>query len=113
MPRKRERDSVVVRTCAIGHSAAYTIPHHKHDWSQLIYASAGVMTVHTAHGSWVVPPERGVWVPAGVVHSIEMSSHVSMRTLYFAPGFGRRPLPRTVFGLRLTALMPGLIPPAT
>ena len=81
MPKKRQHDSVAIRTFAFGHSAGYTIPSHSHEWSQLIYASAGVMTVHTAQGSWVVPPERGVFVPAGITHSIEMSTQVSMRTL--------------------------------
>src|SRR5580692_10974597 len=95
MPIKRQPESVVIRTFAAGHSAPYTIPNHTHTWSQLIYASAGVITVHTSQGSWVVPPERGVWVPAGVTHAIEMSGLVSIRTLYFAPGFGRRRLPGT------------------
>lgn len=43
------------------------------------------MSVHTATGSWVVPTQRAVWVPAGVNHKIEMSGAVSLRTLYFAP----------------------------
>ncbi len=113
MPRKRHIDSVVIRTFAFGHSAGYTIPPHDHEWSQLIYASAGVMTVHTAKGSWVVPPERGVFVPAGITHSIEMGSQVSIRTLYFAPGFGRRRLPRTCSVLNITPLMRELILHAT
>jgi AraC-like DNA-binding protein len=83
------RQSVVIRTHAVRHTAPYTIPPHAHTWGQLIYAEAGAITVHTTAGSWVVPPERGVWVPAGMTHSIEMSGHVSMRSLYFAPGLAR------------------------
>jgi AraC-like DNA-binding protein len=109
MPRKRHTDPIVVRTYAFGHSAGFTIPPHHHDWSQLIYASAGVMTVHTSYGSWVVPPERGVWVPAGVTHSIEMSGQVSMRTLYFAPGFAPRRLPGTCCVVNVSPLMRELI----
>src|SRR5262245_7586780 len=63
-------------------------PHH-HAEHQLVYASRGVMTVDTSEGSWVVPPHRGVWVPARTVHSIEMSGAVSMRTLYLRPGLSR------------------------
>src|SRR5277367_4621848 len=107
------RDTVVIRTYAAGHSAPYTIPPHTHDWSQLIYASAGVITVHTASGSWVVPPERGVWVPAGVTHSIEMSGTVSIRSLYFAPGFARRRLPKVCSVVSISALMRELILHAT
>jgi AraC-like DNA-binding protein len=31
---------------------------------------------------WIVPPQRALWMPAGVVHGIEMLDQVSMRTLY-------------------------------
>ena len=53
--------------------------------SQLIHAVSGAMTVCTDHGSWVVPPTRGVWVPAGVEHWITMAGAVRMRTLFIAP----------------------------
>jgi AraC-like DNA-binding protein len=106
---KRHRDPIVLRTYAFGHSSGYTIPPHKHDWSQLICAASGVMTVHTTAGSWVVPPERGVWVPGGVMHSIEMSGQVSVRTLYIAAGFGRRRLPKTCTVINISPLMRELI----
>ncbi len=63
----------------------FFIPPHKHDTPQLIYASEGVMTVETDDGAWVVPPERAVWVPVHVTHSIRMTGSVRMRTLYFEP----------------------------
>jgi AraC-like DNA-binding protein len=59
---------------------------HAHDWHQLIYASEGVMWVHTEQGEWVVPPNRAVWVPAGVEHGIEMTGTVLVQTLYLAAG---------------------------
>lgn len=40
------------------------------------------MTVTTRQGTWVVPPQRAFWVPAGIKHKIEMSGAVSLRTLY-------------------------------
>ncbi len=43
------------------------------------------MTIHTSRGSWVVPPHRAAWIPAGVEHSVQMSGAVSMRTLYLRP----------------------------
>ena len=49
------------------------------------------MSVYTGHGSWVIPPHRAVWVPAGVEHSIEMAGSVLLQTVYFttklSPGF--------------------------
>lgn len=59
-------------------------PRHSHERAQLLYASAGVMLVTTDHASFVVPPQRAVWVPAGVEHEAYMRSHVSLRTLYLS-----------------------------
>ena len=64
------------------------IPLHHHPFAQLLYASSGVMTVTTEHGTWVVPPDRAVWVPAHVDHSIRMTGRVSMRTLYLSDALG-------------------------
>jgi AraC-like DNA-binding protein len=113
MPGKRQIDPVVIRTLAVRHTAPYTIPPHTHSWSQLIYSHAGAITVHTAAGSWVVPPDRGVWVPAGMTHSMEMSGQVSMRSLYFAPGLSaslvRRGLPKACSVVNISPLMRELI----
>ena len=57
---------------------------HRHARAQLVYASSGVMTITTPDGSWVVPSNRALWIPAGVDHHIVMSGPVTMRTLYIA-----------------------------
>ncbi len=59
-----------------------TIPPHHHRRAQLVYASEGVMTVTTDHGAFVVPPQRAVWLPAGVEHRIDARGSVAMRTVY-------------------------------
>ncbi len=64
----------------------YVISAHVHDRAQLVYAAKGVMTVTTSQGTWVVPPQRAVWVPAGISHSITMTGQVDMRTCYIDPG---------------------------
>lgn len=58
---------------------------HQHSRSQFLYASSGVMTVKMDKGLWVVPPLRAVWIPANILHEIEISGHLSMRTLYIDP----------------------------
>src|SRR5712692_10825742 len=63
----------------------HVIPEHSHPEDQLLFASSGVMTLHTKQGVWVVPPMRAVWIPANTPHSVAMSGPVSMRTLYFLP----------------------------
>jgi AraC-like DNA-binding protein len=64
------------------------IPLHQHPFAQLLYASSGVMTVTTEHGTWVVPAERAVWVPTRVGHAIRMTGRVSMRTIYLSDALG-------------------------
>jgi AraC-like DNA-binding protein len=57
---------------------------HRHPRGQLIFATAGVMSVAAPAGSWIVPPERAVWIPAGVAHAVETRRGVSMRSIYVA-----------------------------
>ncbi len=85
-----------------------TIPEHFHPEDQLVFASTGVMSVHTRQGVWVVPPLRAVWIPARTPHHIVMSGAVSMRTLYFLPKLGRH-LPRKCFVMNVTPLLRELI----
>lgn len=59
-----------------------TVPWHAHRRAQLIHASTGVLTVRTAAGRWVVPPERAVWIPAGVDHQVSSPRSFRLRTLY-------------------------------
>jgi len=66
-------------------AAGKMIARHQHIRSQLLYASAGVMTVLTDFGIWVVPPLRAVWIPAYTDHQIHAAGPVSMRTLYIQP----------------------------
>ncbi len=68
--------------------SGFQLDRHAHDWSQLIYASAGVMTVWTEAGSWVAPPNWAVWVPGGVDHAIRFTGQSAMRSLYVRPGAG-------------------------
>lgn len=55
---------------------------HSHDWGQLSYAIRGVLHVRTAQGSFVAPPQRAVWIPAGTEHEVFSSPHTEMRSLY-------------------------------
>ncbi len=79
-----------VRSLATRYSTGTRLHRHHHDWHQLLYASDGVMAVETDDGTWVVPPQRAVWVPAGVEHALTMHGAVFMRTLYLKPTASRR-----------------------
>lgn len=64
--------------------AGYVDPMHSHDHVQILYASAGVMSVKTPETSFVIPPQRAVWLPAGVKHEVGCRGPVSLRTLYLS-----------------------------
>ena len=60
----------------------FEIAPHSHERAQLIFAIVGTMRVSTDDSLWVVPPQRALWMPRGMRHSILMSGSVTMRTLY-------------------------------
>src|SRR5215470_10135995 len=109
MSRKRQNlerltgpdGSVLVRTYPVTFPNGYCSGSHSHEWDQLTYAASGVMTVHTEKGTWVVPPHRAVWVPAGTQHTEEMSGKVAARSLYFVRGLSRS-LPRQCSTVNVT-----------
>jgi len=60
-------------------------PRHSHARAQLVYSTTGVMTVITDQASFVVPPQRAVWVPARVEHEVHCRGTVTCRTVYVTP----------------------------
>lgn len=62
-------------------TGSYNRP-HQHVRGQLLYATKGLMRVASNNGIWFIPPTRGLWIPAGIVHDQLILSAVQMRTLY-------------------------------
>jgi AraC-like DNA-binding protein/mannose-6-phosphate isomerase-like protein (cupin superfamily) len=77
---------------------------HAHKLHQLIYAVEGVLTIVSADGRWVVPPQRGVWVPAGTVHRVAARSAYSLCSLYVSAHL-RRALPTRSCVVEVTPLL--------
>src|SRR3989440_3461449 len=82
----RMRQEPDVRGFAITHPGGSAVLPQSAGWDQLIYATSGVMSVPTGAGTWVIPPDRAVWVPAGVPHRLELAGRVAIRTLYLRAG---------------------------
>jgi AraC-like DNA-binding protein len=72
-----------VSALADDYPAGHVDPRHSHERAQLVYSTTGVMTVTTDEASFVVPPQRAVWLPSGVLHEARCRGAVSCRTLYF------------------------------
>lgn len=74
----------VVVAIGTDYAHGHLLARHTHRRAQLLYGATGVMQVRTHDGSWVVPPQRAVWIPAGVAHEVLMLG-VSTRSLYIEP----------------------------
>ena len=80
-----DRDDQPVNCRATDYPAGAVISDHAHAKHQLIHAVHGVMLVAAEGGQWIVPPTRGIWMPAGVTHSIRCIGVVHMRSVYVRP----------------------------
>jgi len=61
-----------------GSEAIHSHEHH----AQIMYAVRGSMTVATADGIWVLPPQRALWIPPGIPHTFRHSRPISLRAVY-------------------------------
>jgi AraC-like DNA-binding protein len=59
---------------------------HTHPDHQLAWAATGVLTVITDTATWVLPPTRALWIPAGLPHETRSSAAATMQTAYIRPG---------------------------
>jgi AraC-like DNA-binding protein len=60
-------------------------PPHVHGYHQLALAAQGVLVLSAAGRSWVLPRTRGLWIPAGVPHSVAVSGRTIMLSIYVDP----------------------------
>lgn len=103
-----DRRPAPVTAMAVDYDAGHFTDRHQHPHAQLLYAVQGVMRVSTEHSHWIVPPTRGIWVPAGVEHWVSMISQVQMRTAFIRPD-ARPNLPQSCCVLGITPLLRELL----
>jgi AraC-like DNA-binding protein len=60
---------------------------HTHEDDQLAWASRGVISVVTDAATWLLPPSRALWIPAGVRHEVRAQGATTMRSLYVRTAF--------------------------
>ncbi|RDJ12478.1 AraC family transcriptional regulator [Rhizobium grahamii] len=88
--------------------AGYHVKAHSHSRAQFVYASAGVLMVSSVQGRWMVPPGHALWIPAGLVHTVDMLGDVAMLSAYVAPSALADP-PTAIRVVALTDLARALI----
>jgi len=84
---------------------------HEHGKHQLAWSPEGVLVVATHAGSFVLPPTRALWIPAGTLHETRASGAAVLRSVYLqttrCPISWRSPTPVEVSPL-LRELIPHL-----
>src|SRR5215831_19261359 len=66
-------------------SAGQVFDWHTHPDHQVAWAAEGVLTVRTDSATWMLPPTRALWIPAGMRHETLSAGAATMRTLYIRP----------------------------
>jgi AraC-like DNA-binding protein len=90
----------------------HVLPAHHHERAQLVYGATGMMMVETQQGRWVVPPDRAVWIPGGIEHSLRMLTAVTTITIWIEPRRRLR-LPDDCRVVEISTLMRSLLIAAT
>ena len=62
---------------------------HDHPWAQVALSSTGVVRLTMEHGTYLVPPSRALWIPAGMEHAVSVVEDADLRTLYLLQPRGR------------------------
>lgn len=81
-------------------------PHH-HPWGQFTYAMQGVMRVTANHSSWIVPPQRAIWIAPDVEHAITVLEPTRLRPLCVYAG--RSPFPDACKVVEVSSLLRELL----
>ena len=81
---------------------------HSHRRDQFLYAVEGITYVSTRHAAWILPPDRALYVPAGLEHSVSRKGRVEMRTLFIEPEAAAG-LPAEAVAMEVSDLLRSLI----
>lgn len=68
--------------------AGYVYPEHMHDRAQLSFSLSGVMSVRTETASFILPPNRAIWIPAKTRHQVACRGAMHFQIVYIDPDFG-------------------------
>jgi len=88
-----------LRSFVEGYPEGGRIPRHSHDWDQLALISESAAIVETDAVYVVHPMLKGLWLPAGIEHSIYSPRPFYLHALYFEPGSLRTDSDPQVLGL--------------
>ncbi len=58
---------------------------HAHEHHQLAWTTSGAVTISTRANTWVLPPSRGLLIPAGIAHSTYAARNADLCGIYIDP----------------------------
>lgn len=86
---------------------------HVHSQYQFLYSTSGLMNVTTPAGRFLVPPQRAVWIPPNIEHSVDVFTDIEMRSVYIESSWLERqssyPKLNKVYLIEVNALLRELI----
>jgi len=62
---------------------------HTHRRHQLLYAVRGTARLEAAEAQFLLPPQRAVWIPAGLLHATHVGDSESV-SVFFEPGWSKQ-----------------------
>lgn len=71
-----------VRMVARDLNASELLAAHSHAWGQVTYALDGVVRVTVGNSTWIVPPQRAIWIPPALQHEVATLERARLRALY-------------------------------
>lgn len=74
---------------------------HAHTRNQLLYAFSGTLRLEAENGLYLLPPQRAVWIPAGVLHRTTLKK-VRSGAVFLAPFL----VPTEIAGVRIISAAP-------
>src|ERR1700761_5826151 len=81
---------------------------HSHLRGQLLCIEDGLMQVRTPQGSWLVPPQRAVWVPPGHDHAATITGVTRSWNIFLSPRAARA-MPAEPCVIAVNTLMQALV----
>lgn len=71
-----------VRVVARDLKASELLAAHAHPWGQLTITLDGVVRVTVGNSTWIVPPQRAIWIPPDAKHEVTTLEKARLRALY-------------------------------
>lgn len=63
---------------------------HSHKWCQLQYATKGILHIKAGNHSFMIPPQRAVWLPSHVKHQVTNFAPTSYRSFHIDESLGHK-----------------------